>query len=68
MIIARIIGAGKPTRILVAEITKVFFSVVKNMGLSKYCLKYFSPTNFPPVMPAVKLYSRNASWIPYMGT
>lgn len=31
-------------------------------------MKYFIPTNLPPVMPAVKLYSRNASWMPYMGT
>lgn len=29
-------------------------SYVINMGLSKYCLKYFKPTHLPPVIPADK--------------
>ena len=54
-------GAGKPSRILVAEMVKVFFRVVPNMELPKYCSKYLNPTHFPPVMPVSKLYSRKAS-------
>ena len=43
------------------EITKVLRRVVPNMGLWKYCIKYLSPTQSPPVRPLEKSYLRNAS-------
>ena len=47
-------GTGNPTTMLAKAITNVFFSVVANMGLSKYCLKYLRPAQAPPVRPFVK--------------
>ncbi|WP_230685154.1 hypothetical protein [Cellulomonas sp. JZ18] len=62
------IGATNPTTRVVRLIATVLRIRVQNSGLSKNCVKYFRPTHSPPVRPAAKSNSRNASWIPYIGT
>ena len=41
--IAKMMGIGNPTTILANAMTKVFFKVTQNIGLSKYCFKIFEP-------------------------
>ena len=65
---ASAIGAMKPTTSVLMLMTTVLRIRVQNCGLSKNWSKYFRPTQSPPVMPAAKSNSRNASCRPYIGT